>query len=301
MELRHLRYFVAVAEDLHFGRAARRLGMTQPPLSQQIQALEAEIGVDLFRRSRRHVDLTAAGHAFLREARAILAHAERAAETARRVARGVAGQIRVGFVGSATYDDFVPSILRSFRESHPGVELVLTEMTTAQQVDELRRRTLDVGFVRPPAGGGAIVAEPIRRERLYAALPSNHRLAALPVIALSDLSDSPFVMLPQRLSLGLNDQIVSLCREAGFEPLVVQEAAEMHTIVSLVAAGIGVSVVPDSARNLRAKTVAYVPFGNPEASTEMAVTYRRDDDSPVVHAFIDIVHRQRDQGESLAE
>ncbi|HLI34416.1 MAG TPA: LysR substrate-binding domain-containing protein [Terriglobia bacterium] len=290
MELRHLRYFTTVAEELHFGRAAARLHIAQPPLSQQIRRLEEELGVQLFERTRRRVQLTHAGQTFLEEARRTLAQAEQAVCAARKAAQGEVGQLAIGFVDSAVYQALPPT-LRLFRERFPRVELVLRELGPAAQFQLLREGQLHAGFVRSRVDDPALAQIRLFEEPLMAALPSRHPGAGRESVCLRDLARDPFVIFPRALGTGFYDQIVSLCGQAGFSPHVVQEANEMQTIVSLVAAGIGVAIVPASISNLRMKGVSYVHISRPLARTAMTVAWRRDDASPALKAFLQIIHR----------
>lgn len=290
MELRRLRYFVAVAEELHFGRAAERLGMCQPPLSQQIRKLEEEVGARLLRRGRgrRRVQLTEAGETLLAEARRILAHVDQTIQSAQRAGRGEVGTLQVGFIGSASCN-VLPGILKTFRARFPGVTLALHEQPTEEQVHALRAGRIDVGLLRPPVPDASIRTELIFRERLVLALPTSHPLAGRRRVTLRALAGELFVLLPRRLGPSLYDQIVLTCRRAGFSPRVGQEAVEMHTIVSLVAAGMGVALLPASFRNVRRHGVVYVEPREPTAQVETALAWRRDDPSPVLARFVEVV------------
>ncbi|MFC6022220.1 LysR family transcriptional regulator [Plantactinospora solaniradicis] len=282
MELRHLRYFLAVAGHLHFGRAAAELGIQQPPLSQQIRALESEIGVDLFDRGSRRVRLTPAGIAFRPDAERALAHAAAAVRAAQRAGRGETGTLAVGFVGSATFT-LLPRLLRAVRDRHPDVTLNLRELTTTQQVDGLRDGTLDVGLLRPPlpaADTGFLHVEAVGNERLVVALPADHPRAGDRVVDARQLADEPFVLSPRHLGPGLRDQIVDYCRRAGFTPTVAQEAIQMQTIIGLVAGGLGVSLVPASVSQLRRNDVAFRPARPATHVIELAVAYRRIESNP---------------------
>jgi DNA-binding transcriptional LysR family regulator len=288
MELRHLRYFVAVAEELHFGRAAQRLHMAQPPLSQQIKRLEEELGVELLHRTKRRVALTEAGEAFLREASLALSKVEEAAEAARRAGRGETGTLSVGFVGSAAYE-VLPGVLKAFRGRYPDVEVRLEELTTAQQVRALGEGRIEVGFVRPPVGEEGLAARTVLREPLVAVLPGDHPLSEQGAVPLGALAEEPFVMSPRRLGPSFYDRIVDACREAGFSPRVVQEAVQMQTIIGIVAAGIGVALVPASERNLARKGVVYKSIRGKRPEVEMAVVWRPEEPSAVLRAFLDAV------------
>ncbi|HZR98310.1 MAG TPA: LysR family transcriptional regulator [Chloroflexota bacterium] len=285
MELRHLRYFVAVAEELHFGRAAARLHIAQPPLSRQIRQLEAELGVALFDRDHRHVRLTDAGAVFLAQARATLAAAEQAAQAARRAARSEVGQLPVGFIGAASYS-VLPRIVQAFRARYPDVELVLHEMTTAEQLQALREGQLRAGLVRPPVAHAALAAATVLREPLVVALPAAHPLAAEARVAVAALATEPWVLFPRPLAADLYDQILALCERAGFRPRLAQEALQMQTVVRLVGAGVGVSLVPRSVEALHSAGVAYRPLRDAVPNVEMAVAWRRDDTSVLLQRFL---------------
>lgn len=233
MELRHLRYFVTVAEELHFGRAADRLQMAQPPLSQQIRQLEQELGVQLLYRTKRTVQLTESGRVFLQQARQILAQSEQAIEMAQRASRGEVGRLAIGFVGSATYS-ILPLALRTFRRRFPDVHLLLREMTTTEQIEALHDNQIQLGFVRSPLNDAELSVETILQESFVAVLPKDHVLASQDQVLLPSLANEPFVFFPRHLGTGFYDQIVDMCQQAGFTPHVAQEAIQMQTIVSLV-------------------------------------------------------------------
>jgi DNA-binding transcriptional LysR family regulator len=286
MELRHLRYFVAVAEELHFGRAAERLHMAQPPLSQQIRQLETEIGFDLFRRTKRSVQLTEAGQLFLDRVRVIFAQVDQAIEIGRQASRGDLGQMVVGFVGSAAYN-VLPPILQSMRTQVPGVVLELRELTTVQQLQWVAEGNIDVGFVRPPVDLPGIKSEVIFQELLMVALPECHPLCQGKTVAVRSLMNEPFIQFPRVLAPGLYDPIISLCQQAGFSPNVVQEAIQMQTIVSLVAAEMGVAIVPASLQNLQRKGVVYKPLAEVTPLVAIALVWRKFP-SPAVQRFVEV-------------
>jgi len=285
MELRHLRYFIAVAEELHFGRAAERLCIAQPPLSQQIQQLERELGFRLFHRTQRHVELTAAGQLMLEEAREVLAGLERAAAAGRRVARGEVGWIGIGFVGTATYE-FLPAALSAFRALHPEVELVLRELVSAKQVQALRDKRIHIGLARPGVVEKGIVSVPLYQEPLVAALPTRHPLAQREHLTLAALAEEPFILFPRHPKPSYADYLISLCEGVGFSPQVVQEAAEIHTAISLVAAALGVTLVPASVQSAHREGIAYRPFEVPQPTTELTAIHRAGEISPLVTAFL---------------
>ena len=286
MELRHLRYFVAVAEELHFHRAAQRLHISQPPLSQQIRALEGELGVQLLERNRRGVVLTAAGSVFLAEARGILSAVEAATESARSVARGAAGRLALAFVGSAMHGP-LPAVLRAHRAAFPQVELALTELPTAAQLVALREGRVDVGVIRPPVDDGDLTIETIHTEPVVVALPAGHRLAARERVRLADLLEEGFVLLARREAPGLHESLARALARAGGAPRVVQEAREMQTVVGLVAAGMGVSLVPASVGADAHGGVVYRPVAEPAPTVSLALAWRSGGDSPALEAFLE--------------
>lgn len=289
MELRHLRYFIAVAEELHFSRAAERLQIAQPPLSQQIRSLEKELGVQLFERTKRRVQLTEAGQIFLEEARLVLIQVEQAVRAAQRASRGEIGRLGVGVNSSAT-QSYVPEILRVFRERFPCVELVLHELTSHKQVQRIRDNRIDVGFLwLQNVEDSALSFMSIWQEPLIVALPETHPLASLPQIPLEALVREPFVVPPRYLGAGFYSQIISLCQQAGFSPKVAQEAMLMQTIVSLVAGGVGVALVPASLQNLQRVGVVYKALQGQTPELEMAIVWRRDNSSPILREFLKVV------------
>ncbi len=288
MELRHLRYFVAVAQELHFGRAAARLGLAQPPLSQQIKALEIETGVTLLERTKRRVELTAAGEIFFQEARKILAMTDRAVLAARRTARGEVGKLVVGFVSSTVYGK-ATSIFRIMQEEYPDISLLLQDLSSVEQVEAIKAYRLDVALVRPPVETGELhQMRTIWREPLIVALPRRHRLAGQKRIAASELAGESFLLVD---APGFRDQLVRICALAGFSPRIVQQARSTPTIVNLVAAGIGISIVPASLRNLHRQGVTYRSFEPPAPTIELAVLWRKNDPSPALRSFLQIAWR----------
>ncbi len=285
MELRQLRYFVAVAEELHFRRAAARLHISQPPLSQQISALEHELGVRLLERTRRRVELTPAGEAFLRDARAMLAELDVAAATARAIAAGQVGRLRVGFVGSALLS-IVPATVQRFRRARPGVEVELRERSTVEALRALETGVIDVALVRPPIDAGAdLRTEIVIRERTIAAIPAGHELAKLRRIPLARLAGEPLVLFPRSQAPGYHDLLTGRLAATGTSPHVVQYAPEMLTIIGLVAAGIGVSPVPASVAHLALDGVTYRPL-NRAPDTELVAVTRAGRESALAQAFV---------------
>lgn len=283
MELRQLRYFSAVAETLHFGRAAGLLHIAQPPLSRAIRDLEAELGARLFDRTTRGVALSPTGAALLPEARRLLRGAEALRESARAHARGEIGALAVGFIGPAACGVF-PEVVRAFRRAHPGVKLALREATTDAQARAVGEGDLDLGFVLPGPSDPALAYLALTWEPLVAALPASRHWPAR--LALASLSGEPFVLFPRAAGAWLFDAIVTYCRRAGFVPRIEQEAIQMQTIVSLVAAGIGVALVPASLRRLRRTGVVYRALAEKSPAVEIGLVQRARDDSPLVRAFV---------------
>lgn len=291
LELRHLRYFVAVAEELHFGRAAQRLGMAQPPLSQQIQRLEQIIGAQLFERTSRRVQLTDAGNALLPDARRLLAGAEAALLAARRAGRGEQGELRVAFAATVMFLA-LPEIIRAFRDRFPGVHLDLREMPTGPQLTGIKAGEIDIGFVREPEPDAELEIVTVMREPLRIAVPKGHPLASRATISVRHLADEPFVLFPAELAPGLHAQVMALCRAAGFTPRVVEESRELYTSVSLVEAGIGVSILPASVEKLGWRGVRYRAIPSASAETRIAAAWRKDRGRPVVEAFMRVVQEK---------
>jgi len=301
MDLRRIRYFIVLSEELHFGRAAQRLNMAQPPLSQQIRALEEELGARLFERSNRRVELTAAGKALLPEARTLVAQAERAGTVAQRAQRGELGELRVGFTGSAAFSTVIPQLIFEYRRRLPGMHLRLEELTTKQQLTAMLERRMDVAFVRgtaPPELPPTLQATRLFEDALVAVLPSQHPLASRGgALSVGALKDEAFVMYPRESGTGVYDQIIALCQQAGFAPQVAQEARESPTIVGLVAAGLGVALVPASLRSINVNGVAYRPLREKGARSAMWLVLRSGD-LPPQEALFATLARQIETGAS---
>lgn len=294
MELRHLRYFIAVAEELHFGRAAERLGISQPPLSQQIQALEEEIGARLFERTNRRVELTDAGRLFLDESRQVLAQVDKAVLLARRAHLGELGELKIGFTSSAPFTSTIPSSIHAFRKAYPDVHLDLQEMSSRQVLKALLEESLQVGVIRPLALPDAVHWVELFREPLVAVLRADHPLAAGSEdgLAIAALAEEPFVFFPRSYGTGLYDQVIALTRQAGFSPRIAQEASEAMTIIGLVSAGLGVSILPASFRRTRVDGVVYRTLSDPEATTAVWLVHQQNEGSPLALSFIDLVTRE---------
>ena len=287
VELRHLRYFIAVADELHFSRAAERLGMSQPPLSQQIRDLESMLGVRLLRRTNRRVELTDAGRAYLDAARDIIARVDDAGDVARRAERGEIGELHVAFTRSTPLIEPFPRAIRAFREAYPAVRLVLVERNTMQQVECLLDGSQDVGLLRGGILPASLVSKQLVCDPLVAVLRADHPLATRnrKGLRMEELADEHFVVFARGAGTGVYDQLLAMCRNAGFMPRIAQEAGESSTMVSLVAAGLGVAVLPESMRHLHIKGVAYVVIDSPDSASELHLVHRRDDTSPLVKAF----------------
>ncbi|WP_274653669.1 LysR family transcriptional regulator [Paenibacillus humicola] len=290
MEIRHMEYFAAVAEELNFGRAAQRLNMTQPPLSMQIQQLEHELGVVLFHRTNRRVALTEAGKYFLIEVRKILAGIEQAAEIAQRAHRGEFGSLAVGFVGSATYD-ILPAVIREYRSLFPAVQLSLSELSSPAQIEALREGRIDVAILRPPVSDDSISTSILASSPSVIAVAHTHPLARKSPLSLADFAGSPFVMLSRKTWAGFYDVVLGTCMEAGFHPNIVQEALEFQTVISLVAAGIGVAMVPISAMNLHTQHVSYISLGSSLPEIAMGIAWRKSDRSQLLVNFLQIAEK----------
>jgi DNA-binding transcriptional LysR family regulator len=289
VELRHLRYFVAVAEDLSFRGAADRLRLAQPALTHQIQALERILGARLLNRTKRSVELTEAGSLFLEEARMTLRQAERARLVGARAGRGELGCIEIGYVGSTASAGILSSNVFSFRQSYPSVDLRLTEMDTDRQLEDLAEGRLDVGFIRPPVPQYplGIVAMTILNEPVIVALRKDHPLAAQSAIPVAALANEPFITTHVKEGIGFYEHMMSVCRKGGFTPRVVQRARQFVTIVSLVGAGLGVALVPGCMRSVQPPDVTYRPLADARDHSELAVAFRRVERAPAAKAFIE--------------
>ena len=289
MELRHLLSFAVLADERHFGRAATRLHIAQPALSQQIKQLERELGVSLFTRSTRRVEPTEAGLRFAEHARTVLGDVARAEADMGQLASGHAGRVSMGFVGTATYD-VLPRVAREVRRELPDVELELHgELLSPQLITGLADHTYDLALVRPdPLNSANLTQRPLRTEPLVAVLPSGHALAGRRRIALSALADEAFVMHPSGHRSSMHEEVLRACAAAGFEPTVVTEVGETATLVVFVAAGLGVALVPEPVRSLGLAGVAYVSLADPP-TVDLALATRADDHSPAVRRVAALV------------
>ncbi|MFD4841610.1 LysR substrate-binding domain-containing protein [Achromobacter sp. NPDC058515] len=303
VDLRLLRYFLAVAEESHLTKAAARLGIRQPPLSQQIRVLEQELGVTLFHRLPRGMELTESGRALLEDARNIIALVDQAVDGVRRVSLGEAGRLTVGFTGSAAFHPFVPSVIRRFRESAPNVRLVLEESSTGELMEAVAEGRVDVAFVRGPYGPDrSVVVETVLEETMLAAFPADHPAVkgrSRKRIALSELADESLILYRRHSGPGLYDAIIAACGAAGFSPRIAQEAPRMLSTLSLVAAGLGVSLVPASLRRVNIEGVVYVSVTHPaELRAPLNLIWRDAPLSGATTKLIDEVRRHRAASEA---
>jgi len=288
MEIRHLRYFIAVAEELHFSRAAARLGISPPSLTEQIQGLERELGVRLLLRSKRTVSLTDAGTNFLEEARMAVRHAERAAVVAKRAGRGETGRVEIGYVSSASCTGLLTSTVAQYRARHPLVSFIIRKTETSRQLDQIAEGRMDLGFLRPPSryppGVAAIV---VARQSLILALPDNHRLAAKKTISAKELADEPFIAPTFEMERGIYQHTAELGERAGFVPQIAERAPDFLTIVTMVASGFGIAVVPKSCDRIQIPGVTYRNLTPQTRPAELSAAFRQDERSPAVRAFIE--------------
>ncbi len=269
IELRHLRYFIAVAEELHFGRAAARLNISQPPLSQQIQMLEQHIGARLFNRTNRSVSLTAAGKQFLADSRQILLLVDDAALRATRLHHGETGELRIGFTSSAPFIKSVSDTLSSFRQRYPDVHIQTRETNTREQIAPLNDGELDLGLMRNTQLPDTLNAQVILHEPLLAMVHRDHPLAQQAAVSLAELAQEPFVFFDPHVGTGLYDDILGLMRRYGLTPVITQEVGEAMTIIGLVAAGLGVSILPASFRRVQLDEMRWLPIKEKDAVSEM--------------------------------
>ena len=293
MELRYLKYFVTVAERQNFTRAAEELHVAQPAISQQIKSLEEELGVSLLHRTKRSVKLTAAGHAFLSEAREILAHAELSKQIARRAARGETGSLAIGCVG-ASASGFLPELIQSYRKRFPAVRVHLFELTPEQQLQAFAREKIDVGFTRPLAAADEknFTQERIYRDRLMLAVPETHALAKAGQVRLEKFAGEDFVMFKRSEAPKLVDAMTQLCAKAGFTPQVVSEPPMIQTVLMAVAAGIGVAIVPGCVRSFRQPGVAILPVRPVSPVIDLVLTRPKGEPSPTVSAWLELVRER---------
>jgi LysR family transcriptional regulator, benzoate and cis,cis-muconate-responsive activator of ben and cat genes len=289
MEIRHLRYFVAVADELSFTRAAARLHIAQPPLSRQIRQLEEELGVQLFERSTRSISLTPAGSYLYQQARLIVARVRDVEDSVRRIAKGGRSWFGLGFVPSLLYG-FLPELIRRLRETHPRVELGLNQLTTAQQVDALKTGRIDAGFGRIFIEDDAIVREIVDEEPLIAAVPAKNPISRRETTTLRRMSSLPYILYPARTRPSYADYILSLFRAHHLDVKVVQETDELQTALGLIAAGLGVTIIPESVRRHDRDEITYLRLENPKLISPIILSYRKNDDSPLLRRLRALVH-----------
>jgi DNA-binding transcriptional LysR family regulator len=289
MELRHIRYFLAVAEEQNFTRAAARVGIGQPPLSQQIKDLETEVGAPLFHRIPQGAELTEAGRAFLENVRVIPVQAERATRAAQRAARGEIGSIRVGFVGSAPFNRVMPATIRSFRRAYPDVEMSFEESNAMRLIASLKDGELDAAFFRfNESPSDDLQIRLLSEERMVVVLPATHPAAKSVEIDLVRLRNDALILVPRDAGPSLFDTVMLACRQAGFEPILGQSAPQLSSVVSLVAAELGFSMVPESMRQLQLTGVTYREVAGDAPLTRLALAYRRGETSKIVRNFVDL-------------
>jgi DNA-binding transcriptional LysR family regulator len=296
LDSRRLGYFLAVAEELNFHRAAEKLHMSQPPLSNQIKRMEEELGVKLFKRSGRGVELTAAGQLMVGEAERLMSQIEQTQSLVQRAGRGQVGQLRVGFTPSVA-NELLPPILHEFGGSFPEVEMFLHEMKSDLIIDQLESRWLDVGFLYLPFDDDRFFRRTVTREPLVVGLASSHRLASQASVSIEQLKDEPFIMPARHRRVpGVHSQIMELCARYGFAPKAVQKDVWlMHTIVGLAASKVGVCLVPGSMMKVRREGIVYKQIRGISPMVEMAVVWRREDEKLVLDSFLEVVHRVSSQ------
>jgi DNA-binding transcriptional LysR family regulator len=292
MELRQLRYFIAVAEELHFTRAALRMHIGQPPLSQAIQTLEEDLGAQLFERTKRSVKLTTAGELFLIDARRILAMTESARATAQKAALGETGELRIGFTFSTPFTSLFSHVIKQYRAGYPEVKLSFHEMSTNRQLEHIENQQLDLGFIRPPNGATEesmklhhLRLNKLRSDPLMVVLPNTHALSKKKKIALKELAEESFIMYPHKAGTGIYPQVMRLCQALGFTPRVAHEVGEASTIIGLVAADCGISILPGSFDRLQMEGVCYRPISDSNAKTSLLLARPRSAANPLIEAF----------------
>lgn len=287
IELRHLRYFLAIADEMNFGRAAERLNIAQPGLSQQIKILEHLLEATLFDRSRRQLRFTLAGEMFAAEARKVIAQVDVATQTARRAARGEVGRLAIGYVGSAAYTGMLTRLVGDFRSAHPAVELDISEMAMLRQLEAIGDGRLDIGFIRPPVPLPlGVMSLPILQEELHVALPADHALADQAVVPLHALSEETFITPQHPPRVSFHQYTLQACQAAGFDPKLGPQGRDFVTIASMVSVGLGVALVPQSVQCIQLPSICYRPLSDVHPRAELAVASRRGDASMVVRGFM---------------
>lgn len=287
MDIRHLRYAIAVAEELNFTRAAARLNITQPPLTHAIRQLEQELGFPLFYRTKKVVHLTSAGTVFVEQSRKLLTGLESLKRAAWRASRGETGRIVIGFVGSIAFH-YLPEVLRAFRATVPAVDIELQELKNAALFEALKEGQIDVAFMRPYFQDDELHIKKVLEERLWVALPSGHALASRATLSIAALRDEPFVTANMRPAPSMFALLIRICERAGFHPKVVQAATDTQSVIGLVAAGIGISIVPDSLAQLSIGGVRYIRLSDVKERAQIAMAWRKHDRNEVLQRFVDI-------------
>lgn len=288
MKFRHLKYFLTLAEELSFSRAAQKLFISQPPLTRQIQQLEEELQVQLFKRTHKGVELTEAGKHFKREAEKILYLTTRSVERTRLADKGALGQLDIGYFGSAIFN-IIPTLLQQYRTLYPNVSISLRTLSKIEQIDALRDGRLTIGFNRLFPEAADMVVERVLSERIVLAVHNNNPLAARRQLSLKSIAKEPLILFPNKARPSLADEVISLCREAGFTPNVIQETEDVVTSIALVSLGFGICCVPESSANLKLPNVVYVPIKSPIPTIDLDCIYRKDGASPILNAFLEIV------------
>lgn len=288
VEIRHLRYFIAVAKESNFSRAAEKLHMSQPPLSQQIQKLEEDLGVNLIERGTRPVRLTEAGKFFYQQAQAVVDQFDQFLDKTQKMAQGEEGTLTVAFVSSSTYE-LMPRILRTFRKLFPGVSLNLIEKNTPQQLESLRNKQINLGIGRPFLEDADIASDWILDESIVVAVPSEHPWAHKTSVSLTALANEDMINFYWSHEPSFGTFVMTTCRQAGFEPRIVQRTGELQTALGLVCAGIGVALLPASVEHTSREGVKYIPLKKPSPTISMVAAYRKDDSSPILKRFLDVV------------
>ncbi|CCG85376.1 LysR family transcriptional regulator [Erwinia piriflorinigrans] len=287
MELRYLRYYVAVAETRHFTRAAEMLGISQPPLSQQIKKLEEEIGTPLLKRLTRGVELTDAGEAFYQDARQILELTGHALEKAKGIARGISGRLSIGFASSTAFHPQIFRLLHRYQHRFPAITLLPREENMAALMHDLQEGLLDAAFVRLPCESSkAFNLKVIASEKMALVLPAAHRLADTACLSLAQLQDEPLILFPREVAPSLYEVIISACVRAGFQPECLQQSPQISSAISMVAAGFGISIVPDSLRSIKLPGVSFHQIEDATLGSDIALAWRRWDRSPAVHHLV---------------
>ncbi|WP_321878769.1 LysR family transcriptional regulator [Paraburkholderia bannensis] len=289
MELRQLRYFLAVAEHLHFSEAARALGIAQPPLSQQILKLEKEVGTRLFVRHSRHVELTETGRLFRERALRIVEDADLALAEAQNAGRGETGRLNLGFAGSTVFHPLVATLLQRYRTAYPGVAIGCEESNSSVLLERVSEARVDAAFVRLPLDCRGLETQPLVEEDVLAVLPPRHRLARRRSLDLADLAGDPLILFPRPIGPDLYDSIISACRAAGFNPVISMESPQISSTVNMAAAGFGVTLIPSSMRQIQAKGVTYHALKGGSLHTTIALVHRPRERAPTVQNFVRIL------------